>query len=235
MSKAFDRAWSVVKDFYYNPNKLGEGGIARQMRHGVLNQDRYAGFNRTSENEFLQGRGERKVGGMALADQVTMKPMHLRQAGDTTYTAGMNLSAVDPRLKRLLESENPQHHNRAFKDFVEGSDGVAEIMAHEHGHGLMNDDIRGTGSPYRVLSDPDTRSAHEKRAHEIGAYNLQNPGGITGHAYAEMKAEGHPSIDREIYSHKNEAWEKGRIPRPAFYSGQDWTKEEFEGTPFRMD
>ena len=230
MTDAFDEGWNVLKDFYHDPNEPGTAGIARLWRHGMESEkrDRGASFARTRMEEHLQGRGSRKVAGSALPDQVGMNPMHVRQAGDTSYTAGVNLQSDEAQSHATgLANEDPQVANEAFNQFVSGSvsrsgwgddSGAAGTLLHEHGHGLMHDELSETHESGFWGNTADAKK-QKSRAHEIGAYSLQYPGGPLEEVAAQRRVEQHPDANKVPY-------QMPRVPRPAYNQYDKYGDEE---------
>ena len=212
---AFNRAWALMKDFYFGQG--GEHGIAR-MTHGGQNTS----YDRQSSDDFLQGRGnlqDRMVGygrgkNKTYSTQTQLKPMHEKRTGNTRYTAGMNLSNVNPQIKEGLANEDP----KAFREFVEGSNdyedvGAARVLAHEHGHGLINDEIAQGPKEFPHYKH---NQNWRRKAHEIGAYTLENPGGPFDDARSRVGASFHPNMQTQTFS--NVPNMINRIPKPAYDS-----------------
>ena len=228
----FDQAWTVLKDFY-----IGQGnelGTARMNVGGKQISHDY--------NPHLQGAGnlqERMVGTNAYeqawgrpapewypqnappqySTETQTKPMHERQAGDTRYTAGMNLSNVARQTKENLGSDDPRFSNMGFNQFVSGKDGVAELMAHEHGHGLISDDIE---AEKKWANNPNWNS----KAHEIGAHTLQHPGGVEADIDARMSAYTHPKMHTQTFSDMPDL--QNKIPYPAYAGGEGPSSQQFQ-------
>tara|TARA_R100000995_G_scaffold84874_1_gene65425 strand:+ start:7825 stop:8505 length:681 start_codon:yes stop_codon:yes gene_type:complete len=202
---AFDRAWALMKDFYFGQG--GEQGKARMTRRG-----QNTSYDRQGSDDFLQGRGNlqnRMVGygsgkNKTYSTQTQLKPMHERRAGNTRYTAGMNLSNVDSQVKEGLANEDP----KAFREFVEGASGAGRVLAHEHGHGLINDEIEQ--GPYKQNIN------WQNKAHEIGAYTLENPGGPYADAASRIGAGTHPDMQPQTFADRPDMI--NRIPKPAYDS-----------------
>ena len=263
---AFDRAWDVLKDFYFNPNEPNQAGIARMTRGGVQTErgKQTAGGANTrylDHEDFLQGRGQRRSGGAHTALDGTWNPanrkrepnpfigqelkrMPVRQAGQTDFTAGVNLSSVQSRKSTLGMFGSIKEQNEAFNRFVYGGgeganenarfnefaeDGAAGTLAHEYGHGLMNDELSETHESGFWGNAADARAKLD-RAHEIGAYSLQTPGGPSDELVAQRRVQQHPDANKvplvpghtgEMWNGATQQWEKPRtqiprVPRPAY-------------------
>jgi|MDSW01.1.fsa_nt_gb hypothetical protein len=207
---AFDRAWALMKDFYFGQG--GEQGKARMTRRG-----QNTSYDRQGSDDFLQGRGnlqDRMVGygsgkNKTYSTQTQLKPMHERRAGNTRYTAGMNLSNVNPQVKQGLANEDP----KAFREFIEGASGAGRVLTHEHGHGLINDEIEQGPKEYpHFKQNPNWKD----KAHEIGAYTLENPGGPYADAASRIGAGTHPDMQPQTFVDRPDMI--NRIPKPAYDS-----------------
>ena len=129
-------------------------------------------------------------------------PMQTTRTGKTVPLARARASPVRPPEINIAHPKNIDAAKRGADAFVE--EVVAPTITHEETHRAMDPDIRAARNEL-----PDTMSEKEKRdwymrAHEIGAYQGQFPGGQDAHEEAEATALGqrdsprHPFIDESV-------------------------------------
>ena len=129
-------------------------------------------------------------------------PMQSLKDGRVVPLARARASPVRPPEINTAHPKNIDAAKRGADAFVE--EVVAPTITHEETHRAMEPDIRAAKNEL-----PDTMSEKEKRdwymrAHEIGAYQGQFPGGQDAHEEAEATALGqrdsprHPFIDESV-------------------------------------
>jgi hypothetical protein len=195
---AFDRAWGLLKDFYFNPDGIVGGG-QRGYEEGMAALYDFA-RDRPVEgalrDEFLfEGEPYRKGSSRAMTPSEVKIDYGPNDEWAEAYPGiddsfreyfvGMNLTEAGREMRMPYDSVNPE------TDFDKWAEYVGRLLAHEHVHGLTHGELarelynQQKASPYM---DRDKFSAWSEKAAQM----LQYPGGIRQHKKAERQARGHP-------------------------------------------
>ena len=206
---AFDTTWDLLKDFYFSPEKTkqnikrrDDGSIFSfsdrlgEMQPPVVDSDYLSRISRGSNfkpipSPFVEGKHQPVIlprnvvmehnpeeGGFApkRIDSIRMRNMYGGHEGLPHYV-GVNLSAM-----------------RQGEDDLET---ILETLAHEHGHAAIDDELMQVlyDRMREATSYEDAERAYHQHvgAHEVGAYNLQNPGGEDAARSARFDTILHPN------------------------------------------
>jgi len=206
---AFDTAWALLKDFYFDTERTGmnmkrrdDGSIISfadnlgEMKSPIIDGDIMASINRGSKYKpvlppFVEGKHQPVIlprnvvmehdpeaGGFAprRIDSIRSRNMYRGHEGLPHYV-GVNLSGM-----RQGEEDLPT---------------ILETLAHEHGHAAIDDELMQHlyDRMSEATSYEDAERAYHQYAgaHEVGAYNLQNPGGEDAARKTRFSLMTHPN------------------------------------------
>lgn len=205
---AFDTTWDLLKDFYFSPENTkmnvktrDDGSIMSfadrlgEMQPPMLDADYFRSFERGGfmpvPSPFVEGKHqpvilprnvlmeydpEQKGFAPKRIDSMRMRNKYQGDEGLPHYV-GINLSAM-----RQGEDDLPT---------------ILETLAHEHGHAAIDDELMQVlyDRMREATSYEDAERAYHQHAgaHEIGAYNLQNPGGEDAARSARFSTILHPN------------------------------------------
>tara|TARA_R100000742_G_C4242056_1_gene61583 strand:+ start:132 stop:788 length:657 start_codon:yes stop_codon:yes gene_type:complete len=209
---AFDRAWDLLKDFYFNPDGIVYGGRGG-YEEGMTALYDFA-LDRPVEgalrDEFLfEGEPYRKGSSRATTpNEVKIDYGPNDEFAEAhpgidhdfrEYFVGMNLTESGRDMKMHSDTYNPEI------DFDKWAEYVGRLLAHEHVHGLTFGEFarelynQDKATPYTARPYRDKFSSWSEKAAQM----LQYPGGIRQHKIAERRAGRHPLNTR-----------MGKLPRP---------------------
>ena len=206
---AFDTTWDLLKDFYFSPENTkmnvktrDDGSIMSfadrlgEMQSPVVDGDYLGRITRGSNFEspplpFVEGKHqpvilprnvvmehdpEAKGFAPKRIDSMRMRDIYRGHEGLPHYV-GVNLSAM-----------------RQGEDDLET---ILGTLAHEHAHAAIDDELMQVlyDRMREATSYEDAERAYHQYAgaHEIGAYNLQNPGGKDAATSARFSIIFHPN------------------------------------------
>tara|TARA_R100001440_G_scaffold35191_2_gene54228 strand:- start:19463 stop:20149 length:687 start_codon:yes stop_codon:yes gene_type:complete len=206
---AFDTTWDLLKDFYFSPKDTKMNVVRRddgsvlsfadrlgEMQPPMIDADYMRRITRGSDfkpipSPFVEGKHQPVIlprnvvmehdpeeGGFAprRIDSMRMREMYRGHEGLPHYV-GVNLSAM-----------------RQGEDDL---DTILETLAHEHAHAAIDDELMQVLYDRMVEAQnyDDAEKAYHQHvgAHEIGAYNLQNPGGEDAARSARFSTILHPN------------------------------------------
>lgn len=230
----FDQAWNVAKDFYFDPSAITdviEDGKLRQRRSTMgetllptLNYPKYQSNKRNARYGLNWD--------MPIDEMKNMRPLNLprsvvyinedgktgiEQIASDTDVGPYTPHYVGANLSAFRDMDGLRDAGLAGDDYFDEDrviEGIASTLLHEYGHALIDDELMRDFLE-RVPDTPkdkqqelmDRYAAH----HEVGAYNLQFPGGLDDHNNARFSTIVHPNWSK---------WKgKGKIPRP-YISGE---------------
>ena len=185
----FDFAWSIVKDFYFDPSKISH----RDLGGGVKLTTATAGVSHPPviDYDYMRrvNRGSGFMPPMAPFVEGKHQPVNLPRnvVMEANEDGGIAPRRIDSHMmrERYRGHEGLPHYVGVNLSAMHGGEDdipfIAESLAHEHGHAAIDDELM------QVLYDEwkEANSAEEaqraydrhKARHEVGAYNLQFPGG----------------------------------------------------------
>lgn len=206
---AFDEAWDIIKDFYFDTDntmrdvqRRDDGSILSfrdtlgNMQSPIVEGDYMSRIKHGSNfkpvaSPFVEGKHQPVIlprnvliehdpeqGGFApkRIDSMRLREMYRGHEGLPHYV-GVNLSAM-----RQGEDDLPT---------------ILETLAHEHAHAAIDDELMQVlydRMREATSYDEAERAYHQYAgAHEIGAYNLQNPGGEDAARSARFSTILHPN------------------------------------------
>jgi hypothetical protein len=180
MSEPMDLSWRLLKGFYFDPEDDKSGGKFRYPFGSAFPP----GYRRPidKDSRVAPDGGRYLSGGSRPRHQVFNRRMALNKPhnGEEKSYAGVNLSNV--------------RGERGFRPILNDDSSIrriAEILAHEHGHSAIHDNI------LEAIYTGEMPRSNFSRAHEIGAYNLQYPGGRAEQWLAEHNTLGHSHVDAD--------------------------------------
>lgn len=205
---AFESAWDLVKDFYFDPttqevlSTRADGSILSfrdtlgNMQPPIIEGEyidriKHGSNYKLTKYPFVEGKHQpvilprnvlmehsEKEGGFAprRIDSMRLREMYRGHEGLPHYL-GVNLSAM-----------------RQGEDDL---DTILETLAHEHAHAAIDDELMQVlyDRMLEAQSYEDAEKAYQQHvgAHEIGAYALQNPGGLEDSLRARLQTILHPN------------------------------------------
>jgi len=130
-----------------------------------------------------------------------------------TDWAGVNLPAYTRGPYQPKQPPEGSFRGRV-KDSAELTDtdetrrAIAEDLLHEHGHRAIDSEL------WDAVERGELPREKLALAHEIGAYNLQHPGGWDADEQAHHRVRYHPDVDDDVWTDDNRAsmLEGGRDP-----------------------
>ena len=205
---AFDTTWDLLKDFYFSPENTkmnvkthNDGSIMSfadrlgEMQPPRLDGDYFRSFERGGfmpvPSPFVEGK-----------HQPVILPRNVLMEYDPEH------KGYAPRRIDSIRMRNKYQGDKGLPHFVginlsamrQGEDDlptILETLAHEHAHAAIDDELMQVlydRMKEATSYDEAERAYHQYAgAHEIGAYNLQNPGGEDAARSARFSTILHPN------------------------------------------
>lgn len=213
---AFDTAWDLVKDFFFQPEETMKTISTRDDGSVLSFSDKMGEMKAPMIGEIMENIAdniERRRKG--LPESYFEPPKH-------PFVEGKHRPAMIPRTvvmerdergfyPRSIDTERSRRRyggQEGLPHFVGvnlsamrgGEDDTKEILDtlfHEHSHAAIDDELMQAlyDDIHRATSQEEAQNAYMRYlgAHEYGAYQLQNPGGSREAARARFQTAVHPN------------------------------------------